>query len=564
MSIKHRTIAKAGVAALALSFIMMLALAGCPTEDDSGGGGGGGGGQSLSGTIKILNGVNDIPYASPGDTLVAVYNGPEAVTYQWNKDGTAISGETGQIYIPTAEGQYTVTVSKAGYQSKTSAHIGVHGSALSTLPGTVKIQKDGNDVTTANTGDTLTAVYSGTETVTYQWNKNGSAITGETYTTYTPAEAGSYIVIVKAANYAGKPSAAVTVSGTKIGVKNEDLAAHLAALTGNSAAAPSTVILAPQTLEQLAPFSSGFSIAKTVKDSGKYVVLDLSHCTIPAEKMKGSSSTGGHFSDRIKLYGIDGGHIVGLILPSGIVIDDYAFINCDSLKSITIPAGVTSIGAGAFSGCAALTKITIPGSVASIGAGAFGGCTHLEEVTIQEGVTSIGHGAFYQCTALAEIIIPDGVISIGTSTGNGAFEGCTALKNITIPGSVQTIGRYTLNACALDTVTILEGVTSIPWQAFGNAANNDSETKKLIIPGSIISINDSGIRVRESVTFGAGSNIPAANYPVGSSTATDRYGLSSGIQYWYFQEVSADRSPAGTYVYTGSVSSGTWVKQQPE
>ena len=58
-------------------------------------------------------------------------------------------------------------------------------------------------------------------------------------------------------------------------------------------------------------------------------------------------------------------------------IGSYAFRDCISLTSITIPDSVTIIGSDAFRWCSSLTSITIPDSVTSIGAYAFNGCKDL-------------------------------------------------------------------------------------------------------------------------------------------------------------------------------------------
>jgi hypothetical protein len=66
--------------------------------------------------------------------------------------------------------------------------------------------------TTATTGTELAAIYSGTETVNYQWNKNETAIDGITNVKFTPNEIGSYTVTVSLADYKSKTSDAVEVT----------------------------------------------------------------------------------------------------------------------------------------------------------------------------------------------------------------------------------------------------------------------------------------------------------------------------------------------------------------
>ncbi len=65
-------------------------------------------------------------------------------------------------------------------------------------------------------------------------------------------------------------------------------------------------------------------------------------------------------------------------------IGDYAFHNCYSLASITIPDSVNSIGDRVFENCSFLESVTIPDSVNSIGDGAFSGCDTLASVTFKD------------------------------------------------------------------------------------------------------------------------------------------------------------------------------------
>lgn len=160
-------------------------------------------------------------------------------------------------------------------------------------------------------------------------------------------------------------------------------------------------------------------------------------------------------------------------------IGNYAFDNCSSLTSITIPDGVTSIGNDAFFKCMSLTSITIPDSVTSIGSDAFKGCSGLTSITIPNSVKSIGQGAFDSCTSLTNITIPDGVTFIIVYT----FTNCKSLTSITIPDSVTSISPYAFAQCSTNTelggtYTILATTPpTIQSNTFKNAKIN-----KIIVP----------------------------------------------------------------------------------
>ena len=104
----------------------------------------------------------------------------------------------------------------------------------------------------------------------------------------------------------------------------------------------------------------------------------------------------------------------------------------DSVVTVAVQEGVTSIGDGSFFGCTDITTISVHSSVTSIGKWAFCDCTGLTTTTIPSSVTSIGDAigsfAFYGCTGLTTITFPSSV----TSISDDVFYGCTGLTTITI------------------------------------------------------------------------------------------------------------------------------------
>ena len=117
-------------------------------------------------------------------------------------------------------------------------------------------------------------------------------------------------------------------------------------------------------------------------------------------------------------YPIDeNGHAV---IPEGTTrIDDYAFLQCNKLVSVSIPDTVEEIGEGAFGSCKNLISITLPSALKLIDEAAFFGCEGLKSLVIPSGVKMIEARAFADCTSLTEVHLPAGV-SIDSTAFNGS------------------------------------------------------------------------------------------------------------------------------------------------
>lgn len=139
--------------------------------------------------------------------------------------------------------------------------------------------------------------------------------------------------------------------------------------------------------------------------------------------------------------------------PSG-----YFVSSCDdTVTEAVIPASVdgkpvVGVFIYAFQGLASLKSVTVPESVLTMGAYVFFDCTNLKNVTILAKIPYIDDDMFFCCTALESVTIPASVMSIGSEV----FGECPNLKNVFYSGSEEDWKRITIEEGneALDSAVI--------------------------------------------------------------------------------------------------------------
>ena len=186
----------------------------------------------------------------------------------------------------------------------------------------------------------------------------------------------------------------------------------------------------------------------------------------------------------------------------------YAFAGCETLNTVQISDSVTSIGYQAFADCNSIYTLTANtyafehlnvNSVrdltvvsGDIKAGSFEGLQSLRTLQLLVGVTSIGEKAFASCGNLTKVEMaspfdyPDSFIEIHRAAfafdvslswiylpqaniGELAFYSCTSLTSVLLGGGAKnvTVGDYAFADCAnLDELDITEDVVRIGANAF--------------------------------------------------------------------------------------------------
>ena len=245
------------------------------------------------------------------------------------------------------------------------------------------------------------------------------------------------------------------------------------------------------------PSSQWQALLSALRDTGKYVNLDLSACAItdkvfdpyvggqigqemivslvlPKQAQSIANSNGYSAYDYFdKLTQVSGANVKNINdtafaycsalktvnMPAATTIGNSAFHNCSSLEIVNLPKA-TYTGSNSFDNCTSLINVTLPNAT-TIGDGAFDNCTSLTSVSLPK-ATTIGILAFELCTSLININLPE-----ATTIDSGAFDRCTNLATVDLP-KAGYIGQVVFDSCTSLTSVNIPSIRDIDRSAFSN------------------------------------------------------------------------------------------------
>lgn len=163
-------------------------------------------------------------------------------------------------------------------------------------------------------------------------------------------------------------------------------------------------------------------------------------------------------------------------------IDGSAFADCSALASLDLSAA-TTMDNYVCSGATGLSSVKLSNDLKKLPQGMFAGCTSLMDIRLPSSITVIGNAAF-QSTNMESITLPDSVEEIEMY----AFRYCSNLKSIKLSKNLKTIHPLVFERCSkLNNVVLPDGLKTLGRLAFSDCKSMTS----INLPDTLTSIGDS-------------------------------------------------------------------------
>ena len=172
-----------------------------------------------------------------------------------------------------------------------------------------------------------------------------------------------------------------------------------------------------------------------------------------------------------------------LNFPNGLseISGSENFRNCDSLTSVTIPDGVTTLPNDCFYDCNNLHEVNLPNFLTSMGSYCFDNCD-LYELHLPGTLKGVSDYCFSNNKNLTKIVFADGP----TYVGYYSFSNCERLgesEPVSLPSSMRTLYDYSFRGCTnMIAVNLNEGLENIYSYAFSGCKT----LKEVTLPSSLI------------------------------------------------------------------------------
>ena len=183
------------------------------------------------------------------------------------------------------------------------------------------------------------------------------------------------------------------------------------------------------------------------------------------------------------------------------------FSSCDSLTSVTIPDGVTTLPSNCFYDCNNLHEVNLPNFLTSMGSSCFSYCDlyqmhfpatlrgvsdycfsynkNLTKILFEDGPTYVGYYSFSNCERLGEsepVVFP-GTMRVVYDYG---FRGCTNMSAIELNEGLETLNSYAFSGCStLKEVTLPSSLIYCLNYPFNGCSGIESITSLALLPPTV-------------------------------------------------------------------------------